>query len=113
MSSYDNVKFVKLSSGDTVIGVMDEENKRLNDVAIIQTIPTSAGMQIAILPFGFPYEDEIGGSIDTSFIMYEYKKYPEEIVNKYLEAKSNIRITSSLSDIDGLGGKSGKGGLIL
>ncbi|MCX8083850.1 MAG: hypothetical protein N3C60_02915 [Calditerrivibrio sp.] len=113
MSSYENVKFVKLISGDTVIGVYDEENKRLNDVAIIQTIPTTAGMQIAILPFGFPYEDEIQGSIDATFIMYEYKKFPEEIVNKYLEAKSNIRITSNLGDLSGFGNKGGKGGLIL
>ncbi|MEF3255335.1 MAG: hypothetical protein K6348_07235 [Deferribacterales bacterium] len=110
--SYENVKFVKIISGDTVIGIYDEESKKLNDVAIIQTIPTTAGMQLAILPFGFPYEDEIGGSIDASFIMYEYKKFPEEIVNKYLEAKSNIRISTSLDDIGGAT-RGGKGGLIL
>lgn len=111
--SYENVKVVKIINGDTVIGIYDEENKKLNDVAIIQTIPTGSGMQIAILPFGFPYEEEIEGSIDGSFIMYEYKKFPDEIINKYLEAKSNIRITSNLSDLGSLGSKGGKGGLIL
>lgn len=107
--AYENVKFVKLISGDTVIGVYDEEAKKLNDVAIIQTIPTAGGMQLAILPFGFPYEDEIGGSVDASFIIYEYKKFPQEIVNKYLEAKSNIKITSSLGDLGSVSGKSGSG----
>lgn len=107
--SYENVKFVKLISGDAVIGIYDEETKKLNDVAIIQTIPTASGMQLAILPFGFPYEDEIGGSIDASFIIYEYKKFPQEIVNKYLEAKSNIKITSNLGDLGGVSGKRGSG----
>ncbi|MGA1846137.1 hypothetical protein [Deferribacter abyssi] len=94
------IKMVKLVSGDTVIGNYDEETNTLKDIAVVQTIPVGgSGMQIAILPFGFPFEDEIGGEISCDKILYEYTKIPEELKNKYLEAKSNIKITSNL---DGL-----------
>ncbi|MGA1862550.1 hypothetical protein OWM07_06675 [Deferribacter thermophilus] len=94
------IKMVKLVSGDTVIGNFDEENGILKDIAAIQTIPVGgSGVQIALLPFGFPFEDEIGGEISSDKILYEYKKIPEELKNKYLEAKSNIKITSNLDGI--------------
>jgi hypothetical protein len=91
------------------MGNFDEEAKRIKEVVMIQTIPTAGGVQLAILPYGFPYEDEINGEIDGKFIIYEYTKVPEDLKKKYLEAKSNIKIASSL---DGLSGKGG-GGLLL
>lgn len=108
---YD-VRLVKLVSGDTAMGNYDAESKSLNDVVLIQTIPTASGsVQVAILPFGFPYEEEIGGKIDGQFIMYEYKKVPEELKKKYFEARSNIKIASSMPDLSGK--KEGGGQIIL
>ncbi|MDR0454552.1 MAG: hypothetical protein LBH05_07060 [Deferribacteraceae bacterium] len=98
---YD-VKLVKLVSGDTVMGNYDAENKTLNDVVIIQAVPAVTGsVQLAMLPFGFPYEEEINAKLDERHIMYQYAKIPEELKNKYLEAKSNIKIASSLNTIHG------------
>lgn len=96
---YD-IKLVKLVSGETVMGNYKSEKKTLDDVVLIQTVPTGGGVQIAILPYGFPYEQEISASLDEKHIMYEYQKVPEEMKTKYLEAKSDIKIasTSSLND---------------
>jgi len=104
----ESIKLVKLVSGDTVIGKL--EGGKLKDVVQIQTIPTGGGVQIAILPFGFPFEEEVGGGeISEAHILYQYAKIPEELINKYLEAKSNIKIASNIPDIDALG-KNNKGG---
>jgi hypothetical protein len=105
---YD-IRLVKLVSGETVMGQFDSQTAELKDVVLIQSIPTGAGVQLAILPYGFPLEDEIGGEISERHILYNYTKVPEELSKKYLEAKSNIRIASPL---DSLGNK-GSGGLIL
>ncbi len=108
---YD-IRLVKLVSGDTVMGNYDAEKKTLNDVVIIQAVPTATGsVQLAMLPFGFPYEEEINAKLDERHIMYQYVKVPEELKNKYLEAKSSIKITSSLSGLTG--GKDGGGSILL
>ncbi|KAA0258988.1 hypothetical protein FHQ18_03290 [Deferribacter autotrophicus] len=105
------IKMVKLVSGDTVIGNYDDETKSLKDIAAVQTIPVGgSGVQIAILPFGFPFEDEIGGEISSDKILYEYTKVPEELKNKYLEAKSNIKITSNLEGLTPPSGSNQSGG---
>jgi hypothetical protein len=108
----ENIKFVKLVSGDSVMGKL--EDGKLKDIVQIQAIPAGGGVQLAMLPFGFPFEDEVGGEIDEAHILYEYQKLPEELVNKYLEAKSNIKIASNIPDMGPMGGaKSGGSGLIL
>ncbi|MDR2400481.1 MAG: hypothetical protein LBD73_02375 [Deferribacteraceae bacterium] len=105
---YD-IRLVKLVSGETVMGQYDSQSEALKDVVLIQTIPTGAGVQLAILPYGFPLEEDVGGEIAEKYIIYTYSKIPEELSKKYLEAKSNIRIASSL---DPLGNK-GSGGILL
>ncbi|MDE7469076.1 MAG: hypothetical protein K2M30_02190 [Desulfovibrionaceae bacterium] len=44
------IKLVKLVTGDTVIGKYSEENKALDSVAMLQTVPTQQGVQMIILP---------------------------------------------------------------
>jgi hypothetical protein len=113
---YD-VRLVKLVSGDVVIGVYDENEKKLKDIAMVQAIPNpgTGSVQIAILPFGFPYDNEIGGEIEEEKILYNFNKVPEDLKNKYLEEKSNIKITSAVPNVGGQAFKKGNssGGLIL
>jgi hypothetical protein len=105
----ENIKFVKLVSGDTCIGIKDDEKNILKDVAVVQAVPMGgSGIQIAILPFGFPYEVEIGGEIGWDKVMYVYAEFPEDIKNKYIEAKSGIRMAGG-GGIGGLGGAAPKG----
>ncbi len=91
-----SVKFVKLVTGETVIGTYNPEKKGLEDVAQIQVIPGSAGIQIAILPYGFPFEEKITGFISMDKVVYEFSKIPQDLENKYHEAKSNIKISSTM-----------------
>lgn len=88
------IKIVKIVTGETVIGtkVLDY----LEDVALIQVIPSSGSIQLAILPYGFPFEEKIGGKISVDKIVYEFEDVPEDIKNKYLEAKSDIKISSTI-----------------
>ncbi|AEA34417.1 hypothetical protein [Hippea maritima] len=90
------IKFVKLVTGETVIGSYNQERDGLEDVALIQVIPGSAGIQIAIVPYGFPFEEKISGFVSMDKVVYEYSKVPEDLENKYLEAKSNIKISSAM-----------------
>ena len=102
---YD-VRLAKLISGDIVMGNYDAENKTLNDAVIIQMVPAVTGsVQLAIVPFGFPFEEEINAKLDERHVIYWFTKVPEELKNKYLEAKSNIKIASSLNAVSG--GKDG------
>ncbi len=91
-----SVKFVKLVTGETVIGTYNPEKNGLEDVAQIQVIPGSAGIQIAILPYGFPFEEKITGFISMDKVVYEFSHVPQDLENKYYEAKSNIRISSTM-----------------
>ncbi|MBQ3033566.1 MAG: hypothetical protein IJD28_04225 [Deferribacterales bacterium] len=90
------IRLAKTLSGDMVIGVDSPEKNGIKDVAAVQLVPSSTGnISIAILPFGFPFEDEIGGFLANDKLLYEINKIPEELKNKYTEAKSNIRIAQS------------------
>jgi len=88
------IKVVKIVTGEMVIGIKSLDS--LEDVALIQVLPTSSGIQIAILPYGFPFEEKISGKIGWDKVVYEFKDVPEDIKNKYLEAKSDIKISSTM-----------------
>ena len=108
-----DIRLVKLINGDMVIGKWIEEEGNLSEPAILQTIPTQqGGMQMALLPFGYPFDNEIEGEISGDHIMYIYKNVPEDLKNKYLEAASNLTI-SSAGDLKNLqnmaGGQQGSG----
>lgn len=96
--SYD-MKLVKIVTGEMVIGKFDAENNVLKDVAILQTIPTQQGVQMVLVPYGYPFDQDFSGEISMKHVLYTYKKYPEELNTKYLEASSNLTLSSG-----GLGG---------
>lgn len=104
--AYD-VKLFKLINGDMVIGKWDEANNKINDPAVLQTVPSQQGVQMMILPFGYPFDNEIEGEIDGRHIIYTYKNCPEDISTKYLEASSNLTLSSG--GLGGLGGGLGGG----
>jgi hypothetical protein len=106
------IRLVKLINGDMVIGKWDMDNNTIKDPAILQTIPTQqGGMQMMLLPFGYPFDNEIEGEISMDHVLYEYKTLPEELKNKYLEASSNLTI-STASDLRNLENLSQGGGKV-
>ena len=106
--AYD-IRLVKLINGETVLGKFDEETQGLKDVAILQSVPTQQGVQMLLLPFGYPFENDIQGEISFDHVLYEYKSYPEELKTKYLEATSNLTLSTAgdLRTLDKLAGKGG------
>ena len=90
---YD-IRLVKLINGESVIGKWSADGKTITDPAVLQTVPSQQGVQMMLLPFGYPFEQEITGEISTAHVLYEYKKAPEELKTKYLEAASNLTLSA-------------------
>lgn len=114
MASTD-IRLVKLINGDMVLGRMDQAEGKIKDPAILQTMPTQqGGVQMALLPFGYPFDTEIDGEISTQHVIYEYKNVPEDLKNKYIEASSNLTISSSadLQNLQNISGQGKQGGNI-
>jgi len=113
--AYD-IRLFKLVTGELVIGKFDAEKDQLRDVAALQTVPTQqGGVQMLMLPYGYPFETEFCGVMPGSFFLYRYKSTPTELQNKYLEAATNLTLSGGgLGKIAGMGGIGGGlgGGLI-
>lgn len=107
--AYD-IRLVKLINGETVLGKWDEESKKLKDVAILQTVPTQQGVQMVLMPFGYPFEQDIAGEIAGEHVLYTYKNFPEELKNKYIEATTNLTI-STARDLNVLKNMAPQGGV--
>ncbi|RQD66568.1 MAG: hypothetical protein D5R98_02185 [Desulfonatronovibrio sp. MSAO_Bac4] len=107
--AYD-IRLVKIVTGDMVLGKWDEKENKLTDLATLQMVPTQqGGVQMMLLPFGYPIDNDLTGEIEAKHIIYTYKNLPEDLKNKYLEASSNLTI-SSASDLKNLGNLTGKDG---
>ena len=91
--TYD-IRMVKLITGETAIGKHDVQQNTLNDPAILQTVPTQQGVQMMIMPFGYPFDNEFTGNVSYAHVLYEYKSCPEELKTKYMEATSNLTLSS-------------------
>ncbi len=88
------IHMVKLITGELVIGKMDKESNQLKDVALLQIVPTQQGVQMMMVPYGYPFEQEFSGTIDGKRFIYEYKKLPEDLETKYLEACTNLTLST-------------------
>lgn len=91
--AYD-IRMVKLVTGETALGKYDAQNSCLNDPAVLQTVPTQQGVQMMLMPFGYPFDNEFTGSVSYNHVLYEYQKCPEELKTKYMEASSNLTLSS-------------------
>jgi len=105
--AYD-IRLAKLVNGDLVIGKWGEKPGVIKDAAVLQTVPTQQGVQMMLLPFGYPFDLEMDAEVRLDHVIYEYKKCPEELKTKYLEATSNLTL-STAGDLRTLQGLAGKG----
>ena len=96
--AYD-LRLVKIITGEMIIGKYDTEKNILKDIAVLQSIPTQQGVQMMLLPYGYPFDQDFTGELGYNHVLYTYKKYPEELNTRYLEACSNLTLSSG-----GLGG---------
>ena len=106
---YD-IRLVKLISGDMIVGKFNVEANKIEDPATIQAMPTQQGTQMVLLPFGYPFDQEMHGEISMEHVLFEYKTCPEELKTKYIEAVTNISMSSGGLDLSGGAGPDGVGG---
>ncbi|MBQ7617484.1 MAG: hypothetical protein IJS50_01285 [Desulfovibrio sp.] len=95
---YD-IRLVKLVSGELVLGKYDAAKDCLNDVAILQVVPTQAGAQMLMLPYGHPFESNFSASIAGKHFLYTYSSVPSEMQDKYLEAVTNLTVSGGLGKL--------------
>ena len=90
--AYD-IRMVKLVTGELAIGKYSEAG--IADAAILQVVPSkeAGGVQMMMLPYGYPFEDKFEGTIDARHFLYTYKKLPDGLEAKYLEACTNLTLT--------------------
>ena len=93
--AYD-IRLMKLVTGELAMGKYDAEKDCLNDVAAIQSIPTQQGVQMMMLPYGYPFESEFNGSIEGKNFLYRYTSTPKELQDKYIEACTNLTVAGGL-----------------
>ena len=91
--AYD-IRLVKIVTGELVIGKFDAKSNSLTEVAIMQTVPTQQGVQLVLVPYGYPFENTFSGSLGAGHFLYEYKTVPQDVQTRYLEACSNLSLSS-------------------
>ncbi len=97
--AYD-VRIFKLVTGEVVIGKYDEKKDLVTDVATIQSVPIQqGGVQMIILPYGYPFENNFGGSLESKHFLYRYSSTPTELQDKYLETVTNITISGGMGKL--------------
>lgn len=108
--AYD-IRLMKLINGELVIGKYDAEADTLSDVAAIQTIPAQQGVQMLMLPYGYPFEPDFTGRIEGRFFLYRYKDTPKELQDKYIESCTNLTVAGGMGRLQfGSGPMPGAGG---
>ena len=100
--AYD-IRMAKLVTGEIAIGKFDTTASVISDPAVLQTVPTQQGVQMMLVPFGYPFDTSFEGGIDFRHILFEYKSCPEELKTKYLEACSNLTLSSGGLNLKGPG----------
>lgn len=96
--AYD-IRLMKLVTGELVIGKYEASNDSLKDVAAIQTIPSQQGVQMMMLPYGYPFEPDFNGTIEGKFFLYRYANTPKELQDKYIEACTNLTVAGGLGKL--------------
>lgn len=96
--AYD-IRLMKLVTGELVIGKYDAEKDCLNEAGLIQSIPTQQGVQMLMLPYGYPFEPNFTGTIEGKNFLYRYGSTPQELQDKYIEAATNLTVAGGLGKL--------------
>lgn len=96
--AYD-IRLVKLVTGELTIGKYDAQKDCLTEVAAIQSIPTQQGVQMVMLPYGYPFESDFTGTVEGKHFLYRYTSTPKELQDKYIEACTNLTVAGGMGKL--------------
>ncbi len=95
-----DVRMFKLVTGEIIIGKYNAEKDEVTEVASIQNVPLQqGGMQMMLLPYGIPFENVLGTSIEGKHFLYRFETSPKEIKDKYLEVSSTIAAQGGMGQL--------------
>ncbi len=110
--AYD-IRMFKLVTGEVVMGKFDAEKDHITDAATLQTVPMQqGGVQMLLLPYGYPFENVFCGTLEGKNFLYRYKDTPEELQNKYLEACTNLTVAGGMGKLQFGAAPAGGSGII-
>lgn len=96
--AYD-IRMFKLVTGELVIGKYNADKDTIADAGILQTVPTQQGVQMLMLPYGYPFEQGFSGTLEGKHVLYRYPSTPQEMQDKYLEACTNITLSGGMGKL--------------
>ena len=96
--AYD-IRLMKLVTGELGIGKYNSLKDCLDDVAAIQSIPSQQGVQMVMLPYGYPFEPEFSGTVEGKHFLYRYATTPKELQDKYIESCTNLTVAGGLGKL--------------
>lgn len=91
--AYD-IRLIKLVSGELTIGKYDASAKALTEIALLQSAQGQEGVQLMLLPYGYPFEQGFKAVIAEQHFLYTYEELPEDLKDKYLELSSKLTLNS-------------------
>ncbi len=95
-----DIRLFKLVTGEIIIGKYDAEKDMVTEVATIQSVPLQqGGVQMMLLPYGIPFENVLGTSIEGKHFLYRFTSIPQEIKDKYLEVSINISTHGGMGNL--------------
>ncbi len=95
-----DIRMFKLVTGELIIGNYDADTDSVNYVCSLQRGGAEAQkVKLLMLPYGIPFENSFGGSIEGRHFLYRFQETPEEMQKKYLEVVENILKTGSIATL--------------
>ncbi len=96
-----DVRMFKLVTGELIIGNYDIKTDSVNYVCTIQRGESqSQKMKLMMLPYGVPFENNFGGSINGRHILYRFQETAVEMQKKYLEIVENVLKAGSIGTLN-------------
>jgi len=85
-------------SGEFCIGKLNESKNEIENVIILQPVPTQEGIKLSLMPFFAPFSEtkEVFISLDKVVTFIEA---PEELKKAYLQVTSNIVIAKNDKEV--------------
>lgn len=98
------IKLCRLNTGETVVGKVDEDKGKLENVLLLQAQPdpTGQGIRMGIAPYWAPYS-RAEANIDIDKIVADTDADPQ-LRDQYMQITTGI-VTATPADLKNIGGQ--------
>ena len=75
---------------------VDVQNRLSRATPRLPSAVTQQGVQMMMLPYGYPFEPNFSGTLEGKTFLYRYADTPKELQDKYIEASTNLTVAGGL-----------------